>query len=160
MISWKMNIDKGLRHIILYGLVTGSLILGLKFLQWNFLIIENAIDIYIGLIAIIFTLLGAWITTQLIKPKTQIGFVAQQNRMHQSNEFILNKAGLTSLNLTNREYEILKLIAQGYSNSDIADQLFLSISTIKTHASNLYIKMNVKSRFQAIALAKKMKIVE
>lgn len=160
MISWKMDLDTGVRHIMLYGLVTASLILGLKWLQWNFLIMENAIDIYIGLIAIIFTILGTWIANQLIKPKTQTVFVEKQIIIHQPKEFIINKAGLNRLNLTNREYQILKLIVQGYSNSDIADKLFLSLSTIKTHVSNLYIKMNVKSRFQAIVVAKKMKIVE
>lgn len=160
MISWKMTLDNGVKHILLYGLVTASLILALKWLQWNFLIMENPIDIYIGLIAMIFTMLGAWIASQLIKPKIQAVFVEKQIMIHQPEEFILNEEGLKRLNLTNREYQILKLIVQGYSNSEIADKLFLSLSTIKTHVSNLYTKMNVKSRFKAIAVAKKMKIVE
>lgn len=160
MISWKTKLDNGVKHIMLYGFATASLIFGLKWLQWNFLIMENAIDIYIGLIAIIFTMLGAWIASQLIKPKTQTVFVEKQIIINQPKEFILNQTGLKKLNLTNREYQILKLIVQGYSNSDIADTLFLSLSTIKTHVSNLYTKMNVKSRFQAITVAKKMKIVE
>ena len=160
MISWKMDLDNGVRHIILYGLATASLIFGLKWLQWNFLIMENAIDIYIGLLAIIFTMLGAWIATQLIKPKIQTVFLEKHIMIYKPREFILNQAGLKRLNLTNREYQILKLIVQGYSNSGIAEKLFLSLSTIKTHVSNLYTKINVKSRFQAIAVAKKMKIVE
>lgn len=160
MDSWKMNLDNSVSHIMLYGLATASLIFGLKLLQWNFLIMENAIDIYIGLIAIIFTMLGAWIASQIIKPKTHAVLVDKQIKIEQPKEFKLNEAVLKRLNLTNREYQILKLLAQGYSNSEIADKLFLSLSTIKTHVSNLYTKMNVKSRFRAIAVAKKMKIVE
>ncbi|MFD2587119.1 response regulator transcription factor [Croceitalea marina] len=159
-VSCKMHLDSGASHIILYGLATASLIFGLKWLQWNFIIRENAIDIYIGLIALMFTLLGAWIASQLIKPKAQAILVDKQNMIPQAKEFKLNEAGLKRLNLTNREYQILKLIAQGHSNSEIADELFLSLSTIKTHVSNLYTKMNVKSRFRAIAVAKEIKIVE
>ncbi len=160
MISCKINLDNSVRHIILYGLATASLIFGLKWLQWNFLIMENAIDIYVGLLAIIFTMLGAWIASQSIKPKTQTVFMEKPIMIYEPKEFILNQAGLKRLNLTTREYQILKLIVQGYSNSDIAEKLFLSLSTIKTHVSNLYTKMDVSSRFQAITVAKKMKIVE
>lgn len=155
-----MEWNKDIRHIISYGLALAMLIFGLKWLQWNFLIVDNAIDIYIGLIAIIFTILGVWIASQLIKPTTKTVFVEKQVIIHQPKKFILNQTELNRLNLTNREYQILKLIVQGHSNSDIAEQLFLSISTIKTHVSNLYTKMNVKSRIQAINMAKKIEIVE
>lgn len=159
-ILWKMQSKKGFTHIMLYGIAMASLIFGLKWIQWNFLIMENAIDIYLGLLAILFTMLGAWIASQLIKPKEHTVFVEKQVVIHKSPVFKLNQAGLEKLNLTNREYQILKLIVQGYSNSGIAEKLFLSLSTIKTHVSNLYVKMNVKSRFQAIAVAKEMNIVE
>lgn len=155
-----MELDKGVRHIMLYGLSLATLVFGLKWLQWNFLIVDNAIDLYIGLIAIIFTMLGMWIASQLIKPKTQTVFVEKQIIIHQPKKFVLNQTALNRLNLTNREFQILKLIVLGYSNADIADQLFLSLSTIKTHVSNLYVKMNVKNRFQAITKAKRMEIVE
>ena len=155
-----MELDKGIRHIMLYGLAIATLIFGLKWIQWNFLIVDNAIDIYSGLIAIVFTMLGAWVASQLIKPKTQTVFVEKQIIIHQPKNFILNQTELKRLNLTRREYQILKLIVQGNSNADIAAQLFLSLSTIKTHVSNLYAKMNVKNRFRAITKAKRMEIVE
>ncbi len=129
-------------------------------MQWNFLIIEHALDIYIGLIAIVFTILGGWIASQLIKPKTQTVFVEKEIVIHQPKKFVLNQEGLDRLNLSKREYEILGLLVLGYSNVEIADELFLSLSTIKTHVSNTYTKMNVKNRFQAIALARRMEIVE
>lgn len=156
----KMELDKGVRHIMLYGLAMATLIFWLKWLQWKFLIVDNAIDIYIGLIAIAFTILGVWVANQFIKSRTQTVFVEKEIIVYQPKKFILNQRELKRLNLTKREYEILKLIVRGNSNADIADQLFLSLSTIKTHVSNLYAKMNVKNRFQAITMAKRMEIVE
>ena len=152
--------SKNIRHIILYGLATAILIFGLKWLQWKYLIVDNAIDVYIGLIAIVFTVLGAWVASQIIKPKTKTVFVEKEVIIHQPQKFVLNESELERLRLTNREYEILKLIVKGHSNAEIADQLFLSLSTIKTHVSNLYVKMDVKNRFQAITQAKRMEIVE
>ena len=155
-----MELDKEVKHIMLYGLSLATLVFGLKWLQWNFLIVDNSIDLYIGLVAILFTMLGMWVAFQLIKPRTETVYVEKQIIIHQPKKFILNQAALKGLNLTNREFQILKLIVQGYSNADIADQLFLSLSTIKTHVSNLYVKMHVKNRFQAITKARRMEIVE
>ncbi len=156
--SSKMKLHNTIRHIMLYGLALATLIFGLKWLQWKFLIVDNAIDIYIGLIAIAFTILGMWVASQLIK--TQTVFVEKPIIVHQPKKFSLNETELKRLNLTTREYQILKLLVQGDSNAEIANQLFLSLSTIKTHVSNLYAKMNVNNRFQAITKAKRMEIVE
>ena len=155
-----MELNKEKRHIILYGCTIAFLIFGLKWLQWKFLIVDNAIDIYIGMIAIVFTLLGTWVSTQIIKPKIQTVIIEKPIIVHQPKRFSLNENELKRLNLTNREYQILKLIVKGHSNSEVADHLFLSISTIKTHVSNLYSKMNVKNRFQAITNARRLQIVE
>ncbi len=155
-----MELNKEIKHIIFYGGAIAILIFGLKWLQWRLLIVDNAIDIYIGLIAILFTVLGIWVSSQIIKPKEQTIFIEKPLLIQQPKKFTLNETALNKLDLTNREYEILKLIVKGYSNAEIANNLFLSISTIKTHVSNLYVKMNVKHRFQAIAEAKNMGIVE
>ena len=155
-----MEINQGIKHIVCYSIAIATLVFGLKWLQWKYLIVDNAVDLYIGLMAIVFTTLGAWIASQIIKPKTKTVFVEKQILIEQPKAFILNEAELNRLSLTNREYQILKLIAQGNSYSDIATHLFLSLSTIKTHVSNLYTKMKVKNRVQAITLARKMEIVE
>jgi DNA-binding CsgD family transcriptional regulator len=148
------------KHIILYGFILAILIFVLKWLQWKFLIVDNSLDIYIGLIAVFFTILGVWVATQLVKPKVQKVIVEKEVYVPQPDEFTINEAELKNLNLTNREYEVLQLLARGYSNAEIAANLFLSISTVKTHVSNLYVKMNVKRRAQAIEKAKRLKIVE
>lgn len=146
------------RHFILYGLLLAILIFALKWLQWKFLIADNSLDIYIGLIAVFFTVLGVWVATQLTKPKIQTIVVEKEIIVNQPEQFVLNEAELKKLNLSNREYEVLQLLAKGRSNAEIAEQLFLSLSTVKTHVSNLFVKMDVKSRAQAIEKAKRLKI--
>ena len=150
---------KNFKHIILYGLMLALLVSVLKWLQWKFLIVENSIEIYVGMIALFFTVLGVWLATQLTKPRIEKVIVEKEVIILQSEEFTINEIELKKLNLTNREYEILQLVTKGKSNADIANMLFLSISTVKTHVSNLFTKMNVKSRGQAIVKAKRLKIV-
>ncbi len=151
---------KNFRHIILYGLILAILVFGLKWLQWKFIIVDNAIDIYMGLIAVFFTALGVWGATQLVKPKIQTVIVEKEIFVPQPQVFTIDKIELEKLNLNRREYEVLQLLAKGHSNSVIAEKLFLSLSTIKTHVSNLYFKMEVKSRTQAVGKAKELKIIE
>jgi DNA-binding CsgD family transcriptional regulator len=158
MINFK-NIFLGSKHIILYGLLMAILVFALKWLQWKFLIVDNALEIYVGLIAVFFTILGVWVATQLVKPKIQTLIVEKEVYITQSGEFTINETELKKLSLSSREYEMLQLLAKGYSNSDIGENLFLSLSTVKTHISNLFTKMDVKSRTQAIAKAKRLKII-
>ena len=135
------------------------LVFALKWLQWKFVVVDNSIDIYIGLIAIFFTALGVWVATQLVKPKIQTVVVEKEVLVSPTQEFTVNESELKKLNLSNREYQVLQLLAKGNSNAEISDKLFLSLSTVKTHVSNLFIKMDVKSRTQAIEKAKRLKII-
>lgn len=144
------------KHILLYGIILAVLIFALKWLQWKFFILDNAIDIYIGLVAIFFTALGIWVASQIVKPKVQTVVIEKEV----PEKFLLNETELQKLNLNRREFEVLQLLATGYSNADIAKSLFLSLSTIKTHVSNLFSKMDVKSRTQAIDKAKRLGIIK
>jgi len=147
-----------LRPIALYGVLMAVLVFALKWLQWKYLITDNASDVYVGLIAVFFTLLGVWVATQLVKPKVQTVVVEKEVYVTPPAEGTINETELKKLNLTTREYEVLQLLTQGRSNAEMAEQLFLSLSTIKTHVSNLFVKMEVKSRTQAIEKAKRLKI--
>jgi DNA-binding CsgD family transcriptional regulator len=151
---------KDFRHIILYGMILAMLVFALKWLQWKFVLVDNAIDIYIGAIALFFTILGIWVASHIMKPKVETLIVEKEIVVQQPETFALNTTALQQLNLNSREYEVLQLLAKGHSNADIAADLFLSVSTIKTHVSNLYFKMDVKSRTQAITKAKQLKIIE
>jgi DNA-binding CsgD family transcriptional regulator len=146
------------RHIVLYGAFMAVLVFALKWLQWKYLITDNSSDIYIGLIAVFFTLLGVWVATQLTKPKIQTVIVEKEVYVTQPTDFAINETELKKLNLTTREYEVLQLLTQGLTNAQIAEKLFLSLSTIKTHVSNLFVKMEVKNRTQAVEKANRLKI--
>lgn len=74
-------------------------------------------------------------------------------------EKIIDKEKINKLGISDREYEVLQLIYKGLSNSEIANQLYVTESTIKTHVSNLLVKLNVKSRTQAIIKAKELQII-
>jgi two-component system, NarL family, response regulator LiaR len=145
-------------HIILYGLILAVLVFVLKWLQWKFLIVDNAIDIYIGLIAVFFTILGIWLASQLTRPKVEKIFIEKEITLPKEKNISPNKEALEKFNLTNREYEVLQLIVMGHSNDEIAESLFISLSTVKTHISNLYEKMNVKRRAKAIEMARRLGI--
>lgn len=147
------------RHILLYGALMAILIFTLKWLQWKYLISDNSLDIYIGLIALIFTSLGIWLATQLTKPKVQTVIVQKEVYLPTAENFTINETELKKLNLTSREYEVLQFLSKGNSNAEIAKNLFLSLSTVKTHVSNLLVKMDVKNRTQALEKAKRLKII-
>lgn len=147
------------KHIILYAFFLAIMVLTLKWLQWKFLISEQSLEIYIGLIAVFFTALGIWVATQLTKTKVQTVIVEKEILVQVPSPQQLDEKALEQLNLSKREYEVLQLLAQGNSNNDIANQLFLSLSTVKTHVSNLLLKMDVKSRTQVIEKAQKLRII-
>ena len=146
------------RHIVLYSLLMAVLVFVLKWLQWRFLIVDNSIDIYVGLIALFFTVLGIGVALQLSKPKIHTVVIEKEVPVPVQESFVVDVVALEKLSLTAREYEVLQLMAQGHSNTEIAEALFLSLSTVKTHASNLFVKMDVTSRTKAIEKAKRLKI--
>lgn len=146
------------RHFALYGIFLAVLVFALKWLQWKFLIVDHSLDIYIGLIAVFFTILGVWVATQLTKPKVKTVVVEKEIYIDQPAHPAVNGEELKRLNLSQREYEVLQLLTKGYSNAAIAEKLFVSVSTVKTHVSNVFVKMDVKSRAQAIEKANRLKI--
>lgn len=146
------------KHTVLYGLLMALLIFVLKFLQWKFLIVDYSIDIYVGLIAIFFTVLGIWLALQVAKPRIETVVIKREAAPPLPDHFTINESELKKLNLTAREHAVLELLAKGYSNTEIASHLFLSLSTVKTHVSNVFLKMDVKSRAQAIEKSKRLKI--
>jgi ATP/maltotriose-dependent transcriptional regulator MalT len=74
-------------------------------------------------------------------------------------DFILNEDEVRRLNLSKRELEVLQLMAGGLSNQEIAERLFVSLNTIKTHSAQIFEKMEVKRRTQAVDMAKRLSII-
>jgi len=142
---------------ILYGVSLALLLLLLKWAEWHFLIINHTFEIYAGIIALMFTCLGIWLAIKLITPKVKTVIVEKQ--VFAGSDFVLNETELSRLRLSTRELEVLQLMADGLSNQQIAERLFVSLNTIKTHTSNLFLKMEVERRTQAIEMAKRLSLI-
>jgi NarL family two-component system response regulator LiaR len=146
------------QHILFYGGAIGVLVSILKWLQWKYLITDNSSPVYLGLMALFFTFLGTWIAMQLTTQKTIPVFIEKEVYPALPNDHTINETELKKFNLTAREYEVLRLLARGTTNAEIAEKLFLSLSTVKTHVSSLFVKMDVKNRTQAVEKANRLKI--
>lgn len=147
------------KNIILYGSSLALLLLLLRWLEFRFLVLNHALDIYIGAIALIFTGLGIWLALKLAKPKTQTIIVEKEVYVQPQEEFVLNEAELEKLAISKRELEVLELMAKGMSNQEIAERLFVSLNTIKTHSGKIFEKLDVKRRTQAVEKAKRLSII-
>ncbi|WP_207512535.1 response regulator transcription factor [Longitalea luteola] len=147
------------KHPILYGVSMAVLLFILKWLELRFLIMDHALEIYIGAIALIFTALGIWLALKLARPKVQTVIVEKEVYKMPSPDFTTNEAELEKLGLSKRELEVLQLIAEGLSNQEIAARLFVSLNTIKTHSSRIFEKLDVKRRTQAIEKAKRLNLI-
>lgn len=145
------------RHILIYGLVGGLLILLLKVVEYRFLVIEHSIEIYGGLIAALFAGMGIWLGLKLTRHKEKV--VIKEVPIAAPERFTLNQSRLQELGITPRELEILGLIARGLSNREIAEQLFVSENTVKTHSSRLFDKLSARRRTQAVQLGKEFGLI-
>jgi DNA-binding CsgD family transcriptional regulator len=137
------------KSIFLYGIAMAALIGILKFAEYRFFVRDLSLELYLGLVALIFIALGIWVGRRLTRAKV---ITAEA-------EFTVDDAALKRLGITKREYEVLGLIAQGLSNKEIADRLFVSTSTVKTHTSNLFVKLEASRRTQALQKAKELQII-
>lgn len=151
------------RTTILYGLAMAILVAVLKALEYRYFVRSLSLEIYMGALATIFTFLGVWIGLKLTNRKQPEMFASTISTIAISEPVFeksleVNPAG-NSIGLSNRELEVLQLMAAGLSNQEIADKLFVSLNTIKTHSSNVYAKLEVKPRTQAIQKAKELHII-
>ena len=145
------------KQIWIYGLCGGVLIVLLKLVEYRFLVVEHSVEIYGGLIALVFAVLGIWLGLKLTNRKETI--VVKEVQVSAAETFALNQASLQELKITRRELEILELIAGGLSNREIAEKLFVSENTVKTHSSRLFEKLSAKRRTQAVQLAKEFGLI-
>lgn len=159
-----------LKRILLYGLVLALGILALQLIEYKYLLLDHSFEIYGGLVALIFTVVGIWAGNKLTRKKEKIierekivevekevlveKEVVKEVVIDKSAPFSVNQKKLESRGISMREYEVLQLMAEGMSNQEIADKLFISLSTVKTHTSNLLQKLGAERRTQAIQNAK------
>jgi DNA-binding CsgD family transcriptional regulator len=142
------------KHVLILGLVGGVLIAVLRWTEYRFLVIENSVEIYGALIAVIFAVFGIWLGIRLTRPRERV--VLKEVLVRAGEPFALDERKRDELGITPREMEILELVAQGMSNREIAEKLFVSENTVKTHCSRAFDKLGAKRRTQAVQLGKEM----
>jgi two-component system, NarL family, response regulator LiaR len=134
------------KTIFLYGVAMAALTGILKFIEYRYFVRDFSLELYLGAVAVLFTAVGVWAGMKLTRKKVIVS----------GPDFKLNEPELQRLGISKREYEVLELIAQGLSNQEIADKLFVSLNTVKTHSSNLFMKLDARRRTQAIHRAKEL----
>jgi ATP/maltotriose-dependent transcriptional regulator MalT len=134
------------------------LLLLLKWLELRYIIADHSLEVYIGCIALLFTGLGIWLAIKLMKPKPET-FIIEKEVFVGRDNFVFNAKAFERSGLSKRELEVLQLMSQGHSNAEIAERLFVSLNTIKTHSSNIFLKLDAKRRTQAIEIAKKLSLI-
>ncbi len=135
------------RTILTYGLVLAAGAFVLQWLQFGIFARTYPTEIYIGLIALGFMGLGAWAGARLFR------------RPVAETVFETNTRALASLGISERELEVLRLLAAGCSNKEISARLNVSPNTVKTHVSNLYGKLEVKRRTEAVLRARELGVL-
>ncbi|MEM8483919.1 MAG: response regulator transcription factor [Bacteroidota bacterium] len=135
------------RSILVYSAVIGLAAFSLHWLNYKYTVRIFSPEIYALIIALTFTCLGIW-----------VGLKLTGNRKA-ADTFERNQRALEYLGISDREYDVLLLLAEGLSNKEIADRLFVSPNTIKTHLAHLYQKLEVSRRQQAINKAKELQMI-
>jgi two-component system, NarL family, response regulator LiaR len=143
------------RTVIIYGLLGGVLTVVLKLIEYRFLVVEHSFEIYGGLVAAIFAALGVWLGLRMTGRATEKEIVV----VRETTPFVVDQARLEQLGITPREYEILTHIAAGKSTREIAEALFVSENTVKTHSSRLFTKLDARRRTQAVQIAKEQGLI-
>lgn len=134
------------KSVWLSALVLAGTAFLLRWLEYQYVSRILPTEYYTVILAALFTALGIWIGTSAF------------TRQHDST-FQPNLAVIQTLHLSRRELDVLSLLAQGYSNQEIARQLFIANSTIKTHLVHIYQKLNVTRRTQAVQKARSLSII-
>lgn len=139
------------RTLLIYGAALAVLVSVLKLIEYRFLVRDISLEIYIGLVAVVFVAVGVWVGRKLSRPRIRV--------VGSMSEFEIDEHALQRLGITPREYEVLELIDQGLSNKEIAGKLFVSDSTVKTHISNILSKLDARRRTEALRKAKELGII-
>ena len=145
------------RTILVYGLTGGAVIAALRLAEYRFLVVEHSLEIYGGLVALLFASLGIWLGLKLTRTTERI--IVREVPVPTDIPFVVRTESVERLGVTPREMEILQLIAAGLSNREIAERLNVSENTVKTHAGRLFAKLNARRRTQVVQIAKEAGLI-
>jgi len=139
--------------IIGFGLLILCLLILFKIGEVNFTKGNVKLEVIVAIVAFIFFFVGLYFNNQAQKKNNAIKEEAPASSQN------IDYDQIKKIGLTQREHDVLVKMADGLSNQEIAEKLFLSESTVKTHVSNILFKLDAKRRMQAVQAAKKLKIV-
>lgn len=145
------------RTVLGWGLLGGVLIAFLRVIEYRFLVLEHSLEIYGGLVALLFSSLGIWLGLRLTRQKAVV--LVREVPVRVAGPFLKDAARQEALGITARELEILELIAGGLSTREIAGRLNVSENTVKTHASRLFGKLSARRRTQAVQHAREAGLI-
>jgi DNA-binding NarL/FixJ family response regulator len=134
------------RTVLVYGALLAAGAFGLRWLEFQFLVRSHAVETYAALIAVLFLGLGVWVGRRLFRSAPQEPFTP-------------NVQAQRSLGISEREFEVLRLLAAGNSNKQIANKLAVSPNTVKSHVANLFAKLEVARRTEAILRARELGMI-
>ena len=150
------------RHVLIFGLVGGLLIATLQYVEYRFIVVEHSIELYGALVATLFAGFGIWLglritrRREIIRETVVVREVLVPAEAATQETFAPDLAQQQTLGITARELEILTLVARGFSNREIATQLFVSENTVKTHCSRAFDKLGAARRTQAVRRGKEL----
>jgi DNA-binding NarL/FixJ family response regulator len=148
------------RTILICGLLGGVLIALLRWSEYQFLVIDHSVEIYAALVAAVFSGLGIWLGVRLTRSRRAVSAdstdEAEPAPLSAAAVFVADESKRDGLGITRREMEILELVAEGLSNREIAERLFVSENTVKTHCSRAFDKLGARRRTEAVQLGKKL----
>jgi two-component system, NarL family, response regulator LiaR len=145
------------RQVLLYGFVGGVLIALLKVLEYQHFIRAYPTEIYGGAIALLFTAIGIYFGLRWTREKEVV--IVKEVLVRAGDPFVVDAKKLAELGLTPRELEILGLIAEGLSNREIGERLFVSENTVKSHSSRVFEKLGVGRRTEAVRRGRELGLI-
>lgn len=147
------------KRVLLYGAAGGVLIVMLRLIEYQYLVRVYSTEVYGGIVALVFTAVGIYVGLRWTQRREIVVVKEVEVRVRDGGPFTLNTVKLEELGLTPREHEILGLIAQGLSNREIGEKLFVSENTVKTHSSRVFDKLGVNRRVQAVQKARELGLI-
>lgn len=136
-----------LRTVLVYGAILAAGTFTLEWLQFRFLVRTHAVEAYVALVAVAFLGLGVWLGAKVF-------------RRAPAAPFVVNARAQETLGISERELEVLKLLAAGESNKEIARRLDVSPNTVKTHVTKLFAKLEARRRTEAIQKARELGVIQ
>lgn len=155
-----------MKHLAIYGACAGVLIVAMRLVEYRFLVVSHSVEIYAALIAAAFAAVGIWFGLTITGRKVEVREVTVEVPVTvevrvptAAGPFVADQARIDALGITPRELEVLQLIAEGLSNKEMAERLFVSENTIKTHTSRVFDKLGASRRTQAVQFAKSQGLI-